>query len=438
LDLVQFARTSAFEIPHTLVGAPANSADSSLRPPNRLITPKRIPEATFADPLTASGTFAGTGRTFHMLLAFFNSKTLNEWRTPNTIAIRLSGRGDVCYAWIEYTTQKWRAGGDSPQGFDIPIPNSRRTKPKEFRLNGQPHRWSLRYDPNANGGTGSITASIDSETAVCHLAPGHKEDGATFDRFGLLNVMKSVAAGGEVWLDDLDINGIREDFTTDPKWDALNNQKTYQSTNVRPRFDFGYSATQFCQGKTPGELGGLVFRGDCRFPERMGSYADKLDTLTLARPIRASGKICLRRGVTDSSSLLGFFNARQSMQSNPSQSAGLPVNFLGIQVDGPSREGFLVAPAFRAGASDSGRSGPGADHIYPDGVPHQWKLRYEPPASGKRPFLEVSFGQKTSRLELDANLKDVSFDRFGIITTWIDGNGQNIYFDDLAYTWKQP
>jgi len=30
------------------------------------------------------------------------------------------------------------------------------------------------------------------------------------------------------------------------------------------------------------------------------------------------------------------------------------------------------------------------------------------------------------------------FNRFGIITTWIDGNGQRIYFDDLTYTFQQP
>jgi hypothetical protein len=29
------------------------------------------------------------------------------------------------------------------------------------------------------------------------------------------------------------------------------------------------------------------------------------------------------------------------------------------------------------------------------------------------------------------------FNRFGLITTWIDGNGQTIYLDDLTYTWKQ-
>jgi hypothetical protein len=28
----------------------------------------------------------------------------------------------------------------------------------------------------------------------------------------------------------------------------------------------------------------------------------------------------------------------------------------------------------------------------------------------------------------------INFDRFGIITTHIDGNGQTVYFDDLTYT----
>ena len=52
-----------------------------------------------------------------MLIGFFNSGMVNEWRTPNTVALRLLGRGDVFYAYVEYTTGKWRAGGDSPGGF---------------------------------------------------------------------------------------------------------------------------------------------------------------------------------------------------------------------------------------------------------------------------------------------------------------------------------
>src|SRR5207342_2484559 len=64
-------------------------------------------------PLRASGTMRiGSGGT-HLLLGFFNSNTVNEWRTPNTIAIRLNGRGENFFAYVEYCTAKWRAGGDT-------------------------------------------------------------------------------------------------------------------------------------------------------------------------------------------------------------------------------------------------------------------------------------------------------------------------------------
>jgi hypothetical protein len=43
---------------------------------------------------------------------------------------------------------------------------------------------------------------------------------------------------------------------------------------------------------------------------------------------------------------------------------------------------------------------------------------------------------KTMRLPLKPGHKtpETRFNRFGIITTHIDGNGQTVYFDDLAYT----
>src|SRR5258706_8527872 len=37
------------------------------------------------------------------------------------------------------------------------------------------------------------------------------------------------------------INGVPHPFDSDPGWDQRNNTNTYISTNVRPRFDFGYS-----------------------------------------------------------------------------------------------------------------------------------------------------------------------------------------------------
>lgn len=399
---------------------------------------KQIPAATFADPLTASGSFAATGRAGHILIGFFNADTLNEWRTPNTIALRISVRGDKFYAWLEYATSRWRAGGDSPKGFSTPEPNSKRTKLMEFRPPAQPHRWTIRYDPAGNGGDGSIVATIDHETAICHLGKGHKADGATFNRCGLLNVMKSAAAGGEVWLDDMEINGVREDFADDPKWDARNNQRTYRSTNVRPRFDFGFSPTHFASGRQAGELGGLIFRGDCRYPDRSAYYGDRLSELGFDKPLSASGQVCLRRGVTDSTVLLGFFHSRDSTRINPSQESGLPSSFLGIQIDGPSREGFFFAPAYRTRDGKRGGVARGAPHILPDGSAHSWNLRYRPGLPGSKGQMQLSLDKQAVSLDVSAAPFDTRFDRFGIITTWIDGNGQQVYFDDLTYTCEQP
>src|SRR5687768_12087062 len=223
---------------------------------------KRIPPRSLNEPLEASGRFMGQGREFNVLIGFFNAGTVKEWRTPNTIALRFYGRGDVFYPYLEYCTRRWRAGADSPGGFSvIKSTDSAGSRLKGF-ASGVPHTWSLRYDPAGNGGNGSLIATVDGETAICHLDNGHKADGATFNRFGLLNVVKSADGGGEVWLDDIKINGISEDFSKDPRWDALRNRTKYVTTEVRQRFDFGFSLTRNAGGKEKGEIGGLVYRGD--------------------------------------------------------------------------------------------------------------------------------------------------------------------------------
>src|SRR5262249_7395529 len=157
---------------------------------------------------------------------------------------------------------RWRAGGDDPRGFTRGRdPKTGRAEPIAFAVGGAVHRWSLRYDPDANGGRGVVTATIDDHEAVCHLADRHKLDRATFNRFGLSNVMKSGDDGGEVWLDDLAVDGELEHFDADPGWEGRGNRRTYETRNVRPRFDFGFSPTRFAGGLAPGELGGVVFRG---------------------------------------------------------------------------------------------------------------------------------------------------------------------------------
>jgi hypothetical protein len=401
---------------------------------------KKIEAKSFDDTLSASGTLACTGRSFHALIGFFNAGTLNEWRTPNTIALRISGRGDVFYAWVEYATQRWRAGGDSPQSFPTERdPKTGRQRLKGFPAQGAVHRWSLHYDPKGNNGRGVVTATIDGLKAVCNLAEGHKADGATFNRFGLLTLMKSAHTGGEVWMDDVTVNGQLEDFGRDPGWQGFQNRRTYTTTLVRPRFDFGYSLTNHAGGKGPGELGGLVFRGDCRFPDKMASYADRLDELTLDKPLKASGKVCLRRGVTDSGVLIGFFHAQDSMAVNPAQDNGLPKCFLGISTDAPSREGFFFSPVYRVNGKGTGHARADQPRIYPDGKSHDWTLEYSPTAADGKGQITVTCGKQTVHLPLGEGHRKIGarFNRFGIITTWVDGNSQTIYFDDLTYTCKQ-
>ena len=402
---------------------------------------KVIPEVSFDRPLTASGTLAVADGATNLLLGFFNAGTAQEWRTPNTVAIRINGRGDHFFAYVEYCTSKWRAGADSPTPFPaVTDPRTGRWNLIGFPSGRKPLRWELRYDPAGNNGGGAITATIDGKTAVCHLDAGHKADGATFNRFGILNVMKSADSGSEVYVDDVTINGQTEAFDSDPRWEGKGNRVTLQTHNVRPRFDFGYSATAFAGGNVPGEMGGLFFRGDCRYAERMAYYADRVGPLTLDKPLRASGKVVMRRGVTDSTTLFGFFNVKAAMRSNPSQSQALPEGVIGINIEGPSSEGFCFYPVSRLPGRD-GRVSPDLRklHIYPDAAAHQWTFDYDPAGASGRGRVTVTLDGRPVHLELGDGEKaaGATFDRFGLVTPWIDGNGQVVYFDDITYTTGQ-
>jgi hypothetical protein len=337
---------------------------------------RKLETKTFNDSLSASGTLMVQGPAGHLLVGFFNSRTVNEWRTPNTIALRILGRGDHFFAYVEYTTAKWRAGGDSPGGFaTVKNTATGRLDPRGFKC-GVPHKWSLKYDPAGNKGGGSVTVTLNDETAICHLDEGHKADGARFDRFGLLPVLKSADGGGEVWFDDVAINGTADDFTIDPKWEGVGNRRKYETADVRPRFDFGFSASQYAGGEF-GELGGNIFRGDCRYEDRLAAY--------------------------------------------------------GVAVEGPSRDGFLFYPAFRTRGDAQGyANSANRPHILPDGASHEWWMKYDP-KGGK---IVVALDGKETAVEVPAEHRRAGarFDRFGLVTTWIDGNAQRIYFDDLTYT----
>jgi len=402
---------------------------------------KVIPTATFDDKLSASGKVACPDGQFNMLLGFFNADTINEWRTPNTINFRFNGRGDRCLIYLEYLTSKWRIGTLSGHGFrNTKVPQEGKPDSNGFPQGGSVHTWSIEYDPKANDGKGVITATLDGETAMMQVDPKMRADGATFNRFGMLNVIKSFDGGGEIYFDDITINGQKETFDADPKWEGKNNRETYSTQFVRPRWDFGFTETNIAGGKSAGELGGRTFRGDCRYPDRMSYYGDKVGPLTLDKPFKARGKITQTRGVSDSSTLIGFFNSKDSFEVSQRQDSGTPKSFCGALVEGPSAEGFFFYPSYRIGEIE-GHNGRDAHplYIYPNGKSRDWSFEYDPKGANGKGRITVSLDGKSVILDLKEGAKQAgaTFDRFGLLTSWIDGNAQYIYLDDLTYTVSQ-
>src|SRR5262245_59618495 len=53
---------------------------------------KGVPTRTLRDAFSASGTVLVESGGGHTLIGFFDSRTLNEWRTPNSIALRIQQR----------------------------------------------------------------------------------------------------------------------------------------------------------------------------------------------------------------------------------------------------------------------------------------------------------------------------------------------------------
>lgn len=390
-----------------------------------------VPDLSLNQPLSASGRLFAEGRQFHALIGFFNTTSLKEWRTANTVALRVYGRGDVFYVYSEYATRRWRAGGAEFTTLD----NSTGRRIMRGFNSAVPHDWSLNYDPEANQGLGVLTARLDDVEFVLPLESGHKQDGATFNRFGLVNILKSVDSGGELWLDDLTIQGHNETFDHDPLWEGFNNRTNFLTREVRPWFDFGFSDTQFAGGRGKGELGGVTFRGDGRYPERMAFYGDRIESLDLSDSLRAAGRVSLRRGVSDSDTLIGFFHSKHSLESGGTDDFGAPPDFLGVRIGGPSRDGFFFAPMYRIHGREEKAAGRGPT-ILPDGSSHDWSLMFEPSAADGSGEMTVKLDQEEARLTMPRSDRQLGahFDRFGIITTHRDGNGQRIYFDDLAYT----
>ena len=400
----------------------------------RSVTPayyaKSIAPVTLEDKLTASGRFAvhddesNTGTLF----GWFNAERSRGWRTAHSLVFRIDGNGGKYWVFFEYGTGDWMTGGRGCFEGDA----YQTTKTKPFKADGTPHDWVLAYDPAGAGGNGLITFTLDGTRYDLPLATGHKQHGATFDRFGVFN-QQTAGGGTDVYFDDLVLNGEPIDLGADPKWEAKGNHAEFQDRVRRPLHDFGFSPTHFAGGQAAGEIGGLVWRD-----EKPAYYADRVGPLTLNDPLAASGKVAFTGAGSDSGVYLGWFDSESKKSAGPATEERAQKNFVAVLIEGPSRVGHYFRPAYR-GAEGDGVTADEGPIIRPDGHVHDWAIRYDPAGADGNGLITVTFDRKDQSLPLRPGDKarGATFDRFGLFNLQSGGNYVFVYVDGLTYTSRQ-
>jgi hypothetical protein len=398
---------------------------------HRSVTPawyaKPIATKTLNDKLKASGKFSVTSdnSSAGTMIGWFNDKS-RGWRTPNSLTLRIDGNGSKYWVLFESCTRNWLAAGKGC--FEGEAYQKTPTKP--FKADGTPHEWTIEYDPAGAAGKGNITVTLDGTTYSLDLPPGFKADGAEFNRFGMINVM----AGGswqETWFDDLTVDGQLFDFTADPKWEGNGNRVKFEDRALPGKHDYGYCATtDFAGGAKPGEIGGMIWRG-----EEPSYYAAKTEKLSLDDELFASGKLAFTGAGSDSGVYFGWFDAASTAAMDKPEHAVARKNNLAIMLEGPSRIGHYFRPSYFNSHGHGSRKEDGPI-IRPDGQVHTWSMHYKPNGAGGNGQIVFRLDDVEQTLDLRPGTRKegATFDRFGFFNIMSGGRFVNVFVDDLTYT----
>ena len=407
----------------------------------------KIAPRTLDDKLTASGSFAITASQggAGVFFGFFNSQQPGGSGRPiGSLGLDFDFEAKGGRLAVRLIT-----GGNKSCGTFITPYLPGKFRPAPLKLDGTRYRWTLDYDPQGADGNGRFTFTMRSETHtkqdcgalpelsgreaqarfpnttgfIVDLTPGFRKEGATFDRFGLLNMMKS---GGAVtmFFDDAQYNGQTQDFSKDPGWIAAGNRVSFEDRELVGAHDFGFSAKTSYAGGTAGEVGGGLWRsGDYAY------YADRVGPLNLEQRMEACGKVKLVTAGPDSDICLGWFSSA-AKDKEPSETG----NFVGIHIGGPTRIGHYFIPAFTAAKGPKARVEQGL--VLTPGKIFDWSLLYDPAANKGHGELRVTLGTESVTLALKPGQKaeGASRDRFGIFNSTAGGQMVKMYLDDLKYT----
>ena len=374
---------------------------------------KVIDPVTLQKPLTATGKFSvkrsegGSG----VLFGWFNAAS-RGWRMPNSLAIRIDGNANNCWIFFEYGTRSWFTGGGAT--FEG---RYQTTKTKPLLADGTWHSWRLEYRPQS----GEIEFVLDGKSYLERVPEAHREDGAVFDRFGIVN-QQTTGDGMELYFDDLEIGGERFTFDTEPQWETQGNTIEFRDRVRRPFHDFGHTAKK--------QVGGIIWRD-----EEPAYYGKAIPVLTLRDAFTASGTIIFRAAGSDSGVYFGFFDAESKRNKFTYDHQAQQTNLLAIAVEGPSRIGHYFRAGYRNAKAEGmlEESGP---TIKPDGSMHRWSLHYDPKGGDADGEIAVTFDDQTQRTRVRKEHKAAGarFDRFGVVNMQTGGHHVEIYLDDLQFT----
>ncbi|MFO1020813.1 MAG: hypothetical protein U0903_08975 [Planctomycetales bacterium] len=222
----------------------------------------------------------------------------------------------------------------------------------------------------------------------------------------------------------------RENFTADPKWEGFRNGLLVPGKFPHIKQDFGYSATNYAGGKSPGEIGGTIQRAI-----QPAWYARVIKPLTLNDSFSASGTFAARHVEGGSGAMIGWFHESSRGWRTP--------NSVGFRIDGNGNRfwafyeyGTTLGRTAGAGAFEGERYQTTSTLPFKgDGKPHRWKLAYDPKGGTGQGGMRLAIDE-TTYPEVAFSAEDradgMTLNRFGIWNVQIAGAPLELYVDDLV------
>lgn len=390
-----------------------------------------VSEATYNSPLSASGKMrvlnkTGGGAQF----GWYNSTESTEWRTSNALVLRVSGDSLGWNIYPETGSTNYLAvgGGTLPSGG--------------VRLAyGTSYGWSMSYNPATFTVSVTVTGGAGPWSTSYVVPVQMREDGATFDRFGILSQQVEHASSINIFLDDVTVNGITYSFDTDPGWQGVNNNLSITDCVVHNREDYGASATSHASGHAD-EVGGTLWRSPKSYwADTTANTLDQDDTLY------AEGVVRLMQATSDTDVFLGWFNDGATWTTGPPPA--ITYDAMYASIGGPSRVGFRVTPTLRSstGLFVKEQFNTPTQYALPllnaRGSSRRFTICYQPNGNGTATIStsldadpDHGIPAATAQIQVSAATRSsgLRVNRFGLFTGNTGGHSVGLWVDDLRYT----